>query len=346
MMCSLFARCISQKMACFCFRPLLLILLISECRAASSGTETVSGHQGGDVVLSCLNPNVMDPNSNYRVQWKKYVTNTRRMEVIFQWPQNLQNPKRMKWEADENGKRGLHLSKLQKSDEGLYNCEIYEGWDIVLSKNISLKVKDCKALPPVTAAPGTSVQLNCPVNVTSGQQNVSWVMLKGNNPISIDSKRFQVNGTSLVSRSVTTSDSGWYRCNHILGQTQCCLVINLLVQEVRVVFEATTVPLIKTTAQQVTVRNVAWTNRMEESSGALIALVTSVVLGIVIIAALIGLFMYRRSKNQSINYRDHTADSMSGYECVDLPGSQDPARSIHCNSLYHCQDENLHTFLR
>ncbi|XP_035799368.2 uncharacterized protein LOC111588828 isoform X2 [Amphiprion ocellaris] len=324
MMYSLFGRCISQKMARFCFQPLLLFLLIvvSECRAASPGTETVSGHQEGDIVLSCLNPNVMDPKSTYRVQWKKYVTNTSRMEVIFMWPQKRQNAKRMKWEADGGGKGGLYLSKLQKSDEGLYSCEIWQGWGIVLSKNISLKVKDCKALPPVTAAPGTSVRLNCPLNVTSGRQNVSWMMLKGNKHVSVNSKRFQVNGTSLVSQSVTTSDSGWYRCSHMLGQTQRCLVTNLLVQEVRTVFVATTVPLIITTAQEVTVRGVASTNRTEKSSGALIALVASVVLGIIIIASLIGLFMYRRSKNQSITYRDHTADSVSAYECVDFSGSQ------------------------
>lgn len=83
------------------------------------------------------------------------------------------------------------------------------------------------------AAPGTPIHLKCLVDVTSGQQgpqNVSWAMLKGGNPESVNRERVQINGTSLTIQSVNYSDSGWYRCKYMHGKTQRCFEINLLVQ--------------------------------------------------------------------------------------------------------------------
>ena len=80
------------------------------------------------------------------------------------------------------------------------------------------------------ATPNTTATMSCPVNMTSGQQgpqNVTWVMLKGGNPVHYNPKRAEINGTSLVIQSVDSSDSGWYRCMYMLGQTQRCFDINL-----------------------------------------------------------------------------------------------------------------------
>ncbi|XP_008294733.1 uncharacterized protein LOC103368218 isoform X2 [Stegastes partitus] len=341
----LFARCVSQTMERFYFQLCLLILLIviSDCRAASPDVETASGHQEEVVRLSCFNSNVTGPKSCYRVKLKKHVTNTTRMELMFMWPKKRQDAKRVKWEADGDGRGCLYLLKLQKSDEGLYTCEIWQGWDIVLTKNVSLRVKDCKGLPPVTAAPSTSVQLSCPVNVTSGQKNVSWGLQKGNSHVTLDSNRVKINGTSLAIQSVTTGDSGWYRCSHTLGKTQRCFVTNLQVQEVRSVFVTTTVPLITAQSQPVTDIEVASMNRTDDSGETWIALTVSIVLGLIIIAALIGLVMYRRSKNRSINYRDRAAETTGGYECVDFIGLPESA-NVRTNSLYQSQDDSLYTF--
>lgn len=63
-------------------------------------------------------------------------------KVIFKWPTASKDVnKRVKWVADGNGQKCLTLTKPQKSDQGLYTCETWKGWDRVAAKNISLKIK-------------------------------------------------------------------------------------------------------------------------------------------------------------------------------------------------------------
>ncbi|XP_078108016.1 uncharacterized protein LOC144519008 [Sander vitreus] len=315
----------TQKMAHFYSQGLLLIVLlivISECR----GIETVNTSPEEDVVLPCFNLSVMDPKRCYRVKLVKYATNTSQVKVILARPKthNLQDAKRVKWQADGNGQMSLYLTKSQKSDEGLYGCKIWQGWDCVSVKNISLKVKDCKFLQAVKAAPSTPVNLNCPVDTTSGQgpQNISWAIVKGGNPVSVNSKRLVINGTSLAIRSVHYSDSNWYRCNYVLGKKLRCFEINLRVQ--------------------------ALTTSKEGSNGTVIAVVVaSIVIGIVIIAALIGLFIYRRRNTQRITQqtqRHPAGTSVDGYEIVSLTPSEDRTNQ-RVNSIYqHIADEGLYTY--
>ncbi|XP_039663225.1 uncharacterized protein LOC120563155 [Perca fluviatilis] len=332
----------TQKMAHFYSQGLLLIVLpivISECR----GIETVNASPEEDVVLPCFNVSVMDPKSCYRVQLIKYTTNTSQVKVILARPKthNLQDAKRVKWQANGNGQMSLYLTKLQKSDEGLYRCEIWQGWDSVSVKNISLKVKDCKTLQTMKAAPSTPVNLNCPVDTTSGQgpQNISWAIVKGGIPVSVNSKRIVIDGTSLVIQSVNYHDSNWYRCEYVLGQTLRCFEINLRVQVENVVV-TTTDPALTTSEEIIS------ETRKEGSNGAVIAVVASIVIGIVIMAALIGLFIYRRRNTHRITQQTqrHPAGTFDGYEIVTLTPSEDRTNQ-RVNSIYqHIADEDLCTF--
>lgn len=262
-----FSVCYLKTLHTICTLDLILtriIIFVSSHDFKSPATETLSASQEEDVVLPCFDSDVMDPESCYRVKWIKYTTDGSQMKVILARPETpkIQDAERVKWDADENGQMSLFLTKLQKSDEGLYSCEIWQGWDFTV-KNTSLKVKgkdytfyspyshsftnkshscitfisplsECKALQAVKAAPSTPVTLNCPVDTTSGQQgptNISWAMLKGGDPVSFEgSKRVEINGTSLAIQSVSSSDSAWYSCKYMLGQTQRCFDINLLIQ--------------------------------------------------------------------------------------------------------------------
>ncbi|XP_036930197.1 uncharacterized protein LOC119006013 isoform X1 [Acanthopagrus latus] len=330
-------------MAAFYPRGLLLLvqlMVMSECREVSS----VVAYQEEDVALPCSNSSVLDPKSCYRVRLTKYATHNSQMRVILARPKTLKSPdaERVRWEADADGQMRLLLTKVQRSDEGLYGCEIWLAWDLVHAKNISLKVKECKTLKAVKAAPGPRVNLRCPVNITSGQQgarNVSWVMLKGASPVSIKSEGVEINGTSLAIQSVDYSDSGWYRCMYMVGQTQRCFDVNLLVQEVEHAVVATTVPAL--TANQTMSK--VW---MEGKSAAFTAGVASVMIAVAITAALTGLFIYHRRNTQTaaqpaptLSAGPHT-ECLDGYESVDF---EDPA-SQEADSLYdEFDDENLCT---
>lgn len=97
---------------------------------------------GEDVALECLDSNTPDLKSCHRGRWIKY-KNNRQVEVILSLhkTKKAQDTGRVKWTPGEDGHMSLVLTKLHKSDEGLYGCEIWEGWDRLLVKNISLKVK-------------------------------------------------------------------------------------------------------------------------------------------------------------------------------------------------------------
>lgn len=85
----------------------------------------------------------MIPKSCYRVRWMKSTPDARQKEDILARPKtpNIQDAERVKWEPDGNGHMSLFLTRIQKSDEGLYCCEIWQGWDRILVKKISVKVK-------------------------------------------------------------------------------------------------------------------------------------------------------------------------------------------------------------
>ncbi|XP_031708343.1 uncharacterized protein LOC116386358 isoform X1 [Anarrhichthys ocellatus] len=315
----------------------LLVLLIvkSECRDILP--KTVFASKEEDIVLPCFEN--YRTTSCYRVKLIKYATDASQMKVILARPKipKLKDAERVKWDADRNV--SLFLTKTQLSDEGLYGCEIWQGWDCIHVKNISIKVRDCKTLQAVKASPGSPVNLNCPVNVTSGQQgpqNISWAMLKGGNPKSLDSERVEMNGMSLAIQSVHDSDSGWYTCKHVLGQTQRCFEIYL-----RVRVENVTVA----TVPGLTTSEIILETKMEGSSRAFIAvLVASVIVGIAIMAALIGLFIYRRRNTRRVTQQTqrHTPGTLSDvYEIVDLTPSED-----HTNNCLYQQslDEGLCTF--
>lgn len=106
-------------------------------------TETVSASKEEDAVLSCFNSSVMMDPECYRVKWTKNETHPSQMKVILVRPVTSSFPdaSRVKWGADGNGQMSLFLTKSQKSDEGCYICEIWKGWDRILAKSFSLKVK-------------------------------------------------------------------------------------------------------------------------------------------------------------------------------------------------------------
>ncbi|XP_042346866.1 uncharacterized protein LOC121946368 [Plectropomus leopardus] len=324
---------------------LLLVVLVvkSECIDNSPVTEYVSASQEENVVLPCFDSYVMDPKNCQRVKLIKYATDASQEKVIFARPKTpkFQDAKRVKLEADRNGQMSLILTKSQKSDEGLYRCEIWQGWICVLVRNISVKVKDCSKHPPVKAVPGTPVTLNCPVNITSGQQgpqNITWALEKGGNPVSVSSNRVVINGTSLAVQSVDYSDSGWYRCTYKLGQTQRCFIINLLLQEEENVVMTTAAPALTTS-------EIISEAPEERRSGTFTAVVASVITGTVIMAALIGLFIYRRCNNHRVTQHTQRSPAVStpGYEFVNLTLSQDDTTRV--NSIYqHIPDEGLCTF--
>ncbi|XP_028983848.1 uncharacterized protein LOC114842473 [Betta splendens] len=327
----------------------LLLMIITECKANSPDTVFVSAYKEEDKLLPCFNLTVTDPKSCYRVRIVKYDPAGGRSDV-FAWPKNNQDAARVKWKHDRNGQKSLHLTDVRKSDEGLYGCEVCQAWECVLVRNVSLKVKDCKASPPVKAALGKAILLNCSVGDVSGHRgalNVSWAMLKGGMPapVSVGSSRIKTTGASLALGSVEAADSGWYRCQ-VRGQSQHCYDINLLVQAHEEENDpASTVPvttIIPTTEQA------PESNSTTQSSEALTRAI--VIIAGLVVSATLGLFLYFRCNRLRAAAQSQTrAAGWTSHLSEKQPGARNPPAtedlSVQTNSLYEeFENESMYTF--
>ncbi|KAK2844437.1 hypothetical protein Q5P01_011096 [Channa striata] len=305
-----------------CLLFLVLVIFRSECKVNPTITDIVSATQHEDAVLHCFNSTEMDPKGCYRVRLVKHATDSgQAKEVLLAWPKNTQDSKRVKWEDGGDGQPHFYLTNVQKSDEGLYSCEVCQGWDCTLVKNISLRVKDCKISKPVKVAPRTLIRLDCPPEKTLGQKGA---------------------------QNVTCS--GWYRCQYQLEQSTRCFDIFLNVQEETV--RTTLVPNITTPTAQQALRtsDPVLADRKQESSGTYIAIVVSVIAVTIIITALIGYFVYHKRNNQRVTQQvwiyepEAMRDSADGYETVSLTCSGDVLNQ-QANVLYQqTQDSNMCTF--
>lgn len=102
--------------------------------------DPVTAFKDEDKVIPCFNSTVMDPNSFYRVRLIKFYA-APTQKVVFAWPNKKQDTERVKWKRRGNESMKLYITDVKKSDEGLYGCEVCQGWECTLVKNISLKVK-------------------------------------------------------------------------------------------------------------------------------------------------------------------------------------------------------------
>ncbi|XP_061574297.1 uncharacterized protein LOC133440964 isoform X1 [Cololabis saira] len=324
----------------FTFLLFILLKIIPDCR----GDETVSASKHEDVSLSCLESDITDPESSYRVRWTKKTTETDEV-VIFEWPGKSKDEKRLKLEENGKGQRCLFLKNLQKSDEGEYICKIFKGWDEFDVRKLFLKVKECRILQAVKAVPGKAVVLNCSVNTPPGLQgplNTSWVMVKGSNEVSVDIERAQVNGTCLTFQSVADSDGGWYRCTYLHGQSQRCSDTHLLLQAEDTVV-VTEVPFKTTISEQaLTTSETVLTDGKEKSTETLVPVLVSVISVIITIAALTGLFIYCRPQTQRRSQQSQRFSTEYSEVYENSYDGRPPGNSQHqLNTLYQPQEENL-----
>lgn len=95
-----------------------------------------------DAVLPCSLPADTGPESCHRIKLTKHAAYSQ-PKVIFARPETSKFPdgEHVQWRANGNGEMSIYLTRVSKSDEGLYSCEIWQGWDCIVAINISLKVK-------------------------------------------------------------------------------------------------------------------------------------------------------------------------------------------------------------
>lgn len=203
------------------------------------------GSHDDDVTLLCGDfTGQPDETECYRGRWIKYLDNGQ---------QDILDPRA---KVVPGGDMALKLRKLRKSHEGLYSCEIWKGWDRVHISNTTLKFKgkiclyvyiflislqkkytsvlrlwplsECSTFGVVKALLGSSFDLECPVNTSSGaHSNISWSSLYAGEPGDVQHGRAEISGLVLHFHTVEDVDRKWYRCTYDLGGTRRCFEFKL-----------------------------------------------------------------------------------------------------------------------
>ncbi|XP_014057649.1 uncharacterized protein isoform X2 [Salmo salar] len=342
----------------------ILLLIIRTQRAGAESCshveapQFITATQEEVAVLPCFTSTHRDLET--RVKWTKL---SPKPEDILVWPDDPSVAHKSERVAFESGADGvvagnlsLSLRDIRKSDEGLYSCKVWQGWSCVMVKNITLKVKECKILHSVMAAPNGIATLPCLLNMTTGKpqiSSVSWAEIKGDSEIQILQyptdisnqtflgKRVSFRGNlssgdaSLALSMVEYSHSQWYRCRLQMGQNERCFEVKLQVKEQEeenlVLRTSTTTELANpVTASQSPERDAT-------ATAGTATIVASSMCVIVIMALTLGLIIFLRRRRHS----DEDESDWNTYEDV-----QDPAMGP--NFLYSLaefdQKDDLCTF--
>ncbi|XP_050987545.1 uncharacterized protein LOC127178612 [Labeo rohita] len=199
--------------------------------------------QGDNMSISCIT--TTHPLQSLTVKLRR----TSQEKDILIYPDIFPPSEHQRWSVRKDaGNVTLDLKDIRLSDDGLYDCQVYKGWDCLNIIRFNLKVKECKTLDSVHPTPGSSVLLPCSEHPLQHRtEQVTWKVVIGhqstditqyhppNRPSSSTDKLLrplyvrarQLNNGSLHIRDVADIDELWYRCS---VNEKTCYEVKLLLK--------------------------------------------------------------------------------------------------------------------
>ncbi|XP_039536139.1 uncharacterized protein LOC120484788 [Pimephales promelas] len=162
------------------------------------------------------------------------LSRTNPLQHILKYSNNSSALEHQRWSVrNDAGNVTLDLKDISLSDQGHYECEVYNDWDCLKATLFNLKVKECKTLDSVHATPDSSVLLPCsehPLQFRTDQ--VTWKIFHGHQQTEIAQYRHPhkpsnstervpkplyerartLGNGSLLIRDAVKTDGSWYQC--------------------------------------------------------------------------------------------------------------------------------------
>lgn len=119
-------------------------VLFSQVKLACnvSPSLTLSTTLGDNAELPCFFTIPPGKVHSFRVKWVKYTPGMTQPKVILLWPPSTSSPN-YKWDSDSLnlGNLSLTLKNVNMTDAGLYGCFAWDGWQCLIARNVTLKVR-------------------------------------------------------------------------------------------------------------------------------------------------------------------------------------------------------------
>ncbi|XP_039535341.1 uncharacterized protein LOC120484309 [Pimephales promelas] len=211
----------------------LLISALLECKAQTARPckvqqLNINYVQGDNMSISCLT--TTHPLESLTVK----LSRTNPLQHILKYSNNSSALEHQRWSVrNDAGNVTLDLKDISLSDDGIYDCQVYNDLDCLKTTQFILRVKECKTLNAVHATPNTSVLLQCSEHPQQNRTDQEiWTIVVGHQSVDISKYRpphkpsnsaervlkplyeraKKLGNGSLLIRDAVNSDELWYRC--------------------------------------------------------------------------------------------------------------------------------------
>ncbi|XP_067305794.1 uncharacterized protein [Pseudorasbora parva] len=266
--------------------------------------------QGDNMSISCLT--TTHPLETLTVKLRRTDPDT----DILKYSETSPTSEHQRWSVrNDAGNVTLDLKDIRLSDDGLYDCQVYNGSDCLKATQFNLKVIKCEKLDSVHATPNTSVLLPCHKHpLQNSTDQVTWKIVIGHQSVEIskyhtphkspnkplyERARIQANGSLLI-RDAVIADGSWYQCR--VSET-ACYEVKLIMKDVILSHSTPKLETLPTACPTYhTADSAAVTTNL---TAVVMATIVSLCVLISLIICLIRYFKKRRRKinNQKINCR-------------------------------------------
>ncbi|KAK7147492.1 hypothetical protein R3I94_010120 [Phoxinus phoxinus] len=325
----------------------LLISALSECKAQTVTCKqihrlNINYVQGDNMSISCLTTTH---------QLESLTVELRRNDTdkhILKYPDNSPALEHQRWSVrNDTGNVTLYLKDIRASDDGLYDCQVYNDRGCLNATQFNLSVIKCKKLDSVHATSKTSVLLPCSEHLLQNRTDqVTWKIVTGYQSKEIDKHRpthkpsnsterdsrplyervRTLGNGSLLIRDAVNTDGSWYRCR---VSEKTCYEVKLVIKDYGVSHSTTKLETLSTTCPACSPVVIDDSDASAEVTANLTAVVMVTIVSLcVLITLIICVILYFKKRQSKFNRQTTSNCQFSAFYSQIAEGFDVPEYSL------------------